>query len=97
MSRRPNVDPLTNVLRHVEEELTDSLAKACAKPDVSAESTGEVERLSDTLFVAARQAKAAAGLRQRIKSMDVQGRLQRGLSTPADAQPEIPDDREKPT
>ena len=71
MSRRPSEDPLTDVLRTVEEELSESLAKACAKPDVRAESTGEVERLSDMLFVAARQAKAAAGLRRRIKSMDV--------------------------
>lgn len=71
MSRRPSEDPLTNVLRHVEEELSASLTKACAKPDVSARSTGEVEQLSDALFVAARQAKAAAGLRRRIKSMDV--------------------------
>ena len=67
MPRRPEVDPLVSILQNVEQELRDSLAKACDTAKNGAETTGEVERLGDALFVAARSAKAAAGLRRRIK------------------------------
>jgi hypothetical protein len=95
MPRRSGVEPLAKVLHYVEEELGDSLSKACAKPDVTAETTGEVERLGDTLYAAARQAKAAAALRRRIRTVDVEGRLRRHLSTPPEAQQQIPKKPEK--
>lgn len=76
------MDPLQPVLKHVEEELKENLEKACAKADVDAESTGELEKLSDTLSAAARQAKAAAGLRRRMNSSQVNDRLNASLSPP---------------
>ena len=91
MSRRSGSESLARDLRHVEEELRDNLEKACAAPDVSEESTGEVERFGDTLLEAGRQAKAAAGLRRHIKLLKVMGPVLRG-STPPDEHPAMPED-----
>ena len=79
---RSALDPLQPVLKHVEEELKENLEKACEKADVDAETTGELEKLSDTLSAAARQAKAAAGLRRRMNSTQLNDRLNASLSPP---------------
>ena len=76
------MDPLHPVLKHVEEELKSNLQKACDSTDVQAESTGELEKLSDTLSAAARQARAAAGLRRRMNSSQLDDRLNQSLSPP---------------
>ena len=75
MTRRTSGGPLEPVLHHVEEELTENLTRVRRVDDVSAESTGELERLADTLGQAAQQARAAAALRRRIRASDMVGRL----------------------
>ena len=79
---RSSIDPLHPVLKHVEEELKSNLEKACVSTDVEAETTGELEKLSDTLSAAARQAKAAAGLRRRMNTSRLDDRLNQSLSPP---------------
>ena len=76
------MDPLKPVLRHVEEELQANVARVCRTQDVAEETTGELEKLSDTLHTAARQAKAAAGLRRRMNTSNVGKRVNDRLSTP---------------
>jgi hypothetical protein len=85
MSRRSAIDPLKPVLRHVEEELQANVSEVCRQQDVMEETTGELEKLSDTLQTAARQAKAAAGLRRRMNSSNVSSRVNERLSTPPDS------------
>jgi hypothetical protein len=72
---RRSGSPLEPVLQHVQEELTENLARARSVIDVRAETTGELERLADTLGQAAQQARAAAALRRRIRSSNMAGRL----------------------
>lgn len=86
MSKRSAMDPLSPVLRHVEEELQENVAKVCGNQDVAAETTLELEKLSDTLSAAARQAKAAAGLRRRMNSNNTGSKVNQRLSTPPDSQ-----------
>ena len=74
MSDESHVEPLRPVLHHVEEELSAHLATACGK-NVREETTEELERLSDTLYEAAREARAAAALRRRIRAVAVYRRL----------------------
>ena len=75
MDNRSKFEPLRPVLRHVEEELSNHIAEACGMGNVSEESTGQLERLSDTLYEAAREARAAAALRRRIRSAEVPRQL----------------------
>src|SRR5829696_6608186 len=75
MTRRSGVGPLEPVLHHVEEELTENLTRVRRVDDVRAETTGEMERLADTLGRAAQQARAAAALRRRIRASDMVGQL----------------------
>lgn len=86
MTKRSAMDPLSPVLRHVEEELQENVAKVCANQDVAAETTGELEKLSDTLSAASRQAKAAAGLRRRMNSNNTGSKVNQRLSTPPDSE-----------
>lgn len=80
MDNRSKFEPLRPVLKHVEDELSNHIAEACRGGDVREESTGELERLSDTLYEAAREARAAAALRRRITSSQVQRQLSDRLS-----------------
>ena len=82
MDKRSKFEPLRPVLRHVEEELSNHIAEACGVGDVRDESTGELERLSDTLYEAAREARAAAALRRRISASQIQRQLHDRLATP---------------
>ena len=75
MDKRSKFEPLRPVLKHVEEELSNHIAEACGVGDVSEETTGRLERLSDTLYEAAREARAAAALRRRIRSAEVPRQL----------------------
>jgi hypothetical protein len=75
MDKRSKFEPLRPVLKHVEEELSNHIAEACGMGKVSEESTGQLERLSDTLYEAAREARAAAALRRRIKSSEIPRQL----------------------
>ena len=86
MTKRSAMDPLSPVLRHVEEELQENVAKVCVNQDVAAETTGELEKLSETLSAAARQAKAAAGLRRRMNSNNTGSKVNQRLSTPPDSE-----------
>ena len=98
MRRRSGLEPLEPVLRHVEEELSDNLERACEKVNVREENTAELERLGDTLDAAARQARAAAMLRRRIRASGVSERLRERLATPPQAQAgaDAPEVREAP-
>jgi hypothetical protein len=86
MTKRSAMDPLKPVLRHVEEELQENMEKVCDTDDVAAETTGELEKLSETLSSAARQAKAAAGLRRRMNSNNTGSKVNQRLSTPPDSE-----------
>lgn len=86
MTKRSAMDPLKPVLRHVEEELQENMHKVCGKDDIAAETTGELEKLSETLSAAARQAKAAAGLRRRMNSNNTGSKVNQRLSTPPDSE-----------
>lgn len=86
MTKRSAMDPLKPVLKHVEEELQENMEKVCTTSDVAAETTGELEKLSDTLSAAARQAKAAAGLRRRMNSNNTGSKVSQRLSTPPDSE-----------
>ena len=81
MSNRSNFEPLRPVLNHVEDELRLHLADACGK-NVREETTGELERLSDTLYEAAREARAAAALRRRIRAAEIHRQLSSRLGGP---------------
>ena len=94
MPRRSGRGPLAPVLRQVEQELVENIAKVCDAPDVVVESTGELERLGATLSAAAHQARAAAALRRRMRSSDVVARLAERLSTPPEGEGEIADARQ---
>lgn len=86
MAKRSAMDPLSPVLRHVEEELQHNVEKVCGNTDIASENTGELEKLSETLSVAARQAKAAAGLRRRMNSNNTGSKVNQRLSTPPDSE-----------
>lgn len=86
VTKRSAMDPLKPVLRHVEEELQENMEKVCSSDDVAAETTGELEKLSETLSAAARQAKAAAGLRRRMNSNNTGSKVNQRLSTPPDSE-----------
>lgn len=73
--KRSEIDPLQPVLRHVEEELRENLERACVSTDPTGESTGELEKLSETLGAASRQARAAAALRRRMNDNQLGDRL----------------------
>ncbi len=79
MASRKKGDPLNSVLNHVEEELADNVARVCNAANVQEESTQELEKLSETLLDASRQARAAAGLRRRMSSRDVRANLTQAL------------------
>jgi hypothetical protein len=89
MSDRSNFEPLRPVLNHVEEELRIHLADACGK-DVRDETTGELERLSDTLYEAAREARAAAALRRRIRAAEIHRQLSNRLAESDEQEPPPP-------
>ena len=90
MRDKSTLEPLRPVLDQVEQELSAHLATACGK-DVRAETTGELERLSDTLYEAAREARAAAALRRRMRTVAVYRRLSERLAeggkSPGDPDP----------
>ena len=90
MDKRSKFEPLRPVLKHVEEELTNHIAEACQMGNVSEESTGQLERLSDTLYEAAREARAAAALRRRIKSAEIPRQLHDRLHIDASEELEPP-------
>ena len=58
------------MLVETEKELGHRLEEACAVQNVSAESTGELMRLEETLLDAAKVAKQAVSLRRRLRSLD---------------------------
>ena len=58
------------MLAETEKELGHRLEEACAAQNVSAESTGELMRLEETLLDAAKVAKQAVSLRRRLRSLD---------------------------
>jgi hypothetical protein len=60
-------DPLRPALREAEAQLRDRLEEACETDDVTAETTGELIRLEDSLLAAARAAKEAITLRRRLR------------------------------
>jgi hypothetical protein len=91
MRNGSNFEPLLPVLNHVEEELRNHIAVACSK-DVREETTAELERLSDTLYEAAREARAAAALRRRIRSAEIHRQLSRRLGL---AEPEADQDAQE--
>ena len=66
----PESDPLRPMLAETEKELGHRLEEACAAQNVSAESTGELMRLEETLLDAAKVAKQAVSLRRRLRSRD---------------------------
>jgi hypothetical protein len=61
-------DPLAPVLHLAEVELEARLHEACARQEVTTESTGELMRLEETLIEAARVAKQTVSLRRRIRT-----------------------------
>ena len=75
MEKQSKFEPLRPVLKHVEEELSNHISEACSIGNVSEETTGQLERLSDTLYEAAREARAAAALRRRIRSAEIPRQL----------------------
>ena len=79
MDKRSKFEPLRPVLKHVEEELSNHIAEACQMGNVSEETTGQLERLSDTLYEAAREARAAAALRRRIRAAEIPRQLHERL------------------
>ena len=79
MDKRSKFEPLRPVLKHVEEELSNHISEACAMGNVSEETTGQLERLSDTLYDAAREARAAAALRRRIRTTEISRQLHERL------------------
>ena len=90
MDKRSKFEPLRPVLKHVEEELSNHIAEACQMGNVSEESTGQLERLSDTLYEAAREARAAAALRRRIRAAEVPRQLNDRLRIEASEELELP-------
>lgn len=58
------------MLAETEKELGHRLEEACSAQNVSAESTGELMRLEETLLDAAKVAKQAVSLRRRLRSRD---------------------------
>ena len=64
-------EPLEPLLRQVESELAQHLHEACEAQPVrlSDESTGELFKLEETLFAAARAAEQAVEIRRRMRQM----------------------------
>ena len=90
MDKRSKFEPLRPVLKHVEEELANHIAEACTMGDPSEETTGQLERLSDTLYEAAREARAAAALRRRIRAAEIPRQLHERLQIEASEELEPP-------
>ena len=77
---------LRPVLKQVERELDRRITEACSASAASDETTGELERLSETLSLAAQSARAAASLRRRIREAKLVEHLQElGVHMPPDA------------
>jgi len=90
MAKNEKFEPLRPVLSHVEEELSNHIAEACKTGDIHSETTGQLEKLSDTLYEAAREARAAAAIRRRIHLSQIQQQLsdRLGIGESGEARPE---------
>ena len=90
MAKNEKFEPLRPVLSHVEEELSNHIAEACKTGEIQSETTGQLEKLSDTLYEAAREARAAAAIRRRIHTSQIQRQLSDRLAIgeSSEAQPE---------
>jgi hypothetical protein len=60
-------DALKSVLHQLQCELSRHLGELCAVKVCDVETTGELERLSDDLLVAAHQARTAVSIRKHIR------------------------------
>ena len=61
-------DTLRPVLKEIEQKLDRHIAAACSAPPAAEETTGQLQRLSETLADAAESARAAAALRRRLRA-----------------------------
>ena len=83
-------DTLRPILHDLEDRIDETIAEACQVSPARDETTAELERLGDTLSLAAQAAKAAAQLRRRIREMSILEHLQRRYgSTPPSGAPSL--------
>ena len=85
MDKQTRDEPLRPVLEEIEHELSMHLTAVSGR-DVSEETTDELERLSDTLYTAAREARTAAALRRRIRTIALYRRLSERLMQQPDSE-----------
>lgn len=78
-------EALKPVLEQVEKQLDERIAETCAADSAKDESTAELEKLSETLTLAAQSAHAAASLRRRIRETKLVEKLSElGVQLPPD-------------
>ena len=68
MIDRRSDDTLRPVLKEIEHQLDEQIAEACRAAPAADETTGRLERLSETLASAAESARAAAAMRRRLRA-----------------------------
>lgn len=61
-------ETLRPVLREIEHKLDTQIAEACRAAPASDETTGQLQRLSETLAGAAESARAAAAMRRQLRA-----------------------------
>lgn len=59
---------LRPVLKQIEQQLDQHIAEACKTPPAAEETTGRLQKLSETLADAAESARAAAALRRQLRA-----------------------------
>ena len=68
MIDRGSDQTLRPVLKQIEQQLDRHIAEACKAPPAAEETTGQLQRLSETLADAAESARAAAALRRKLRA-----------------------------
>ena len=77
MTEPRKADSLRPILHTLEDQIDETIAEACQVSPARDETTAELEKLGDTLSLAAQAAKTAAQLRRRIREMSILEHLQR--------------------
>ena len=86
-------ESLRPVLREVEHQLDARIAEACRAAPAADETTGRLQKLSETLTVAAEAARTAAAMRRQLRANDSADRKTAGRRAAGEGKrPESPPD-----
>lgn len=86
MIDHPSDETLRPVLKQIEHKLDMQIAEACRAAPASDETTGRLQKLSETLAGAAESARAAAAMRRQLRATKSAARGSAGRRATGDAE-----------